>query len=618
MSRPRIVAVLLTAAVLGGLAYSNSLPNGFHFDDGHSIEDNAWLRSLAFIPRYFWDVATFSPLAENRSYRPFLLIGFAGSHWLGQGQPWAFRLVSIGLHVLSAAVIGLLTVRLWRAAHGEHDPTGRAGFMAALVATAVMATHPLATEAVNYISARSSLQAATWMFVSIWLYVRARETASRWSLAGSTAALLLAMGTKIIAVTAPALALFWALLLGPERWLGSGSERGNPDGGPPRLRRLALSLLPLAAVAFGFTVLHETIVGGQARAARSAIAPWNFFLTETRVWAHYQALFVWPQDLCADLVMRWSQSPWEGPVARSLLWAGLLTAVALAARRRFPIFSFGVIWYFVALSPTNSFVPLSEPASEHRVYIALPGLIWAVIGLAGPLAERWTARHPLRHRALTATVVACVIGLAAATWSRNRVWRDGESLWGDVLTCSANNGRAHLNYGRAKMMKGDFAAAAKSFEQCRALLPNWIFCRINHAALTLAQGRVQEAESHMAAARRLQPDNVYTQIWSGKVYRAQGRHRSAELAFRTALRIAPGFDEAERGVAMAVFDGGRYDEAGPLLARLAEQGRLDADGWFAWGVIAERNGEAALARQRFEAAQRLDPRHRKARQRLQP
>lgn len=68
-------AALAVALVL--VAYANSLPNSFHFDDSHVIESNLYLRSLSHVPRYFTDAATFSSLPQNATYRPLVTLSLA-------------------------------------------------------------------------------------------------------------------------------------------------------------------------------------------------------------------------------------------------------------------------------------------------------------------------------------------------------------------------------------------------------------------------------------------------------------------------------------------------------------------------------------------------------------
>ena len=61
----RAASLLLLAAAV----YANSLGNSFHYDDFHSIVDNPHIRSLANIPEFFADPATFSSQASPM-YRP--------------------------------------------------------------------------------------------------------------------------------------------------------------------------------------------------------------------------------------------------------------------------------------------------------------------------------------------------------------------------------------------------------------------------------------------------------------------------------------------------------------------------------------------------------------------
>ena len=63
------VAIGLLALILV-VTYANHFQNSFHFDDAHTIVNNAAIRSLENIPRFFTDARTFSSLPSNQSYRP--------------------------------------------------------------------------------------------------------------------------------------------------------------------------------------------------------------------------------------------------------------------------------------------------------------------------------------------------------------------------------------------------------------------------------------------------------------------------------------------------------------------------------------------------------------------
>ena len=74
---------VLVLAILA--AYSNHFQNSFHFDDAHTIVNNAVIRDLRNIPFFFRDATTFSSLPSNQSYRPLVSTLLAIDYQLGGG-----------------------------------------------------------------------------------------------------------------------------------------------------------------------------------------------------------------------------------------------------------------------------------------------------------------------------------------------------------------------------------------------------------------------------------------------------------------------------------------------------------------------------------------------------
>lgn len=579
------LAAFALSALITAAAYGGGIDNGFHFDDGHSIEDNAYLRSLRFLPDYFTDTRAFSPLAQNRSYRPLLLITFALSHQLGDGSPRGYHLLTLLFHALGGGLVGLLARRLLKRAEVE-EPTAT---LAALFAAGLFAAHPLGSEAVNYLSARSSLLAAVLMFAAVHAYVVAREDRRRSFYVWFGVWFGLALLTKLIAITVPALCLGWELTFGPSK------DALSAEG----LKVWALRLGVPAVVAIGFSIFHERMIGELAQGARSHITPGSFFLTETRVWLRFLALFFYPEDLCADLTMRWSTTPFDGETFRAIALSAALITLAWRLRRRLPLFAFGLFWFYATLAPTNSIIPLAEPASEHRVYVALPGLILALLQLVPGLFAAW----PI--------FAAGLLGLAIyGARARTEIWATERSLWESVTTCAPDNGRAYLNLGRALFGEGDRVGARRAYEKCRSLWPNWVYCPLNLTVLELAEGHQLAAESNIQEAERLDANNVYAAVWRGEVELAAARWAGAELAFQRALQIAPNLAQAEEGLALAAFFQGRMEVAKPLLeTRRASSGL----GWYARGFLLDTGGRAAEAEAAYDQALLLLPQHAESR-----
>src|SRR3982074_1711146 len=95
---------LLLFALLG--AYANHFHNSFHFDDAHTIVNNASIRELRNIPLFFKDATTFSSLPSNQSYRPLVSTLLAIDYWLGGGlKPFWFHLSIFALFVVLALLL---------------------------------------------------------------------------------------------------------------------------------------------------------------------------------------------------------------------------------------------------------------------------------------------------------------------------------------------------------------------------------------------------------------------------------------------------------------------------------------------------------------------------------
>ena len=42
-------------------------------------------------------------------------------------------------------------------------------------------------------------------------------------------------------------------------------------------------------------------------------------------------------------------------------------------RRRYPVFAFAILWFFLTLAPTSSFMPIQDVIFEHRLYLLAVG-----------------------------------------------------------------------------------------------------------------------------------------------------------------------------------------------------------------------------------------------------
>ncbi len=167
----RAAAWIAAAAVL---AYLPSLAGAFQFDDFNVIVHDSTVHA--------WD-AFFRHAGSG--LRPLLKASYTLNWTLGPG-PFGFHLVNIALHALNSALL-LLIGRFLFPAHPR----------AALLAALLFALHPVQTEAVTYISGRSSSMMASLYLGALLAYLHRRN-------ALSLVLFGLALAVRETAVTLPA------------------------------------------------------------------------------------------------------------------------------------------------------------------------------------------------------------------------------------------------------------------------------------------------------------------------------------------------------------------------------------------------------------------------------
>jgi hypothetical protein len=163
-------AAIATALVLLAVcaAYANSLDDGFHFDDFHTIVDNPAVRSLHNLPRFFSDATTFSVLPPNRTYRPVVSASLALDYALGGGyQPFWFHLSTLLWFLL---LVWLLSV-FYRLLLDRTEP-GPENAWLALFAAAWFGLHPAMAETVDYVIQRGDLYCTLGCVAALLVYAR--------------------------------------------------------------------------------------------------------------------------------------------------------------------------------------------------------------------------------------------------------------------------------------------------------------------------------------------------------------------------------------------------------------------------------------------------------------
>jgi len=147
--------------VLVCLSYGNTLHHSFHFDDIGSILQKPWIRGLDKIPDFIF----------SYSQRPLVILSFNINYAISGFKEWSYHVFNITFHLLVVVLIYRLAKLI--ASHMSEGTTSlvKVPTQMPLLAASIFAVHPLNTQAVTYISSRSSILATIFYLITIILFI---------------------------------------------------------------------------------------------------------------------------------------------------------------------------------------------------------------------------------------------------------------------------------------------------------------------------------------------------------------------------------------------------------------------------------------------------------------
>lgn len=434
-SPPGIAAVVLFALVC--VIYAPGIGGGFVFDDfTNLVVDPDW--KLASLDWAGFRRAAGAGVASDFG-RPLAMLSFAFNYYFTGLDAAPMKATNITLHAVNAVLTFVLSLRVQRLAAGDRATGHRPVAIAALLA-AVWALHPLLVSTVLYVVQRMEIAAHTFVLLSLLAYVRARraqldgQPAWAW-FCGAGACMGVGCGFKETALLAPVYAgALEACVLG---------FRGRAGRTVRWLVAAYVGSALAAVVAFiGFVVPRAT--SAAAYATRDFDA-YERLLTQLHAMLTYVRWIAWPRP---DAYVFYYDNY---PVSRALAsppatLAGLalilvLAAVAVKARRRAPLVSFGIAWFFIGHALTSNVIPL-ELVFEHRNYAASFGLLLAGVDIVSRAAAR------LNLDAQASLALVAVVACASLTSIQVHTWGQPFRLALSLESRNTTSPRATYELGR--------------------------------------------------------------------------------------------------------------------------------------------------------------------------
>lgn len=404
--RTAFAITLFAALALVALAYAGGLRGPFLFDDFAvlpALGAQGPIHDATSILRFITS-GNSDPIGRPLSMATFLA---NATDW--PAEPLPFKVTNVALHLLNTALLACLLrclgQRLVRTSAHPSD-TG----LAAVLAAAAWALHPLFLSTTLYVVQREAMLSATFVMAGMlcWLHGQSLLGAYRhragigWCIAGSIVATTLAAACKANGLLLPLMLLVVEFTL------------PMPDRPASRVLRRVLLVLPAAVLVayLGWRGIDGVVNG------IGTLRPWSLaqrLLTEPRVLFSYLHALWLPRPYAANVFndqVRVSVSllsPWTTSLALVALSA--MTIAAVVGRRRHPALAMAWLFFVCAQLMESSTIAL-ELYFQHRNYLAAAPMFWP-LALAACTMRRRTGQIDWRPRLGAGVVLLSLAGMTA-------------------------------------------------------------------------------------------------------------------------------------------------------------------------------------------------------------
>ena len=454
--------------------------------------------------------------------RPTLMFSYWLSyHSAGTGTS-SYHLFNILIHCINTLLVWLAVFGVLARAAVERNRR----FVLASLCSLVFLLHPLQAESVAYIAGRSESLAACFFLIAYAIFVCRRSDAISWP----TAMIVLFFFLLAAMTKENMLALAPVLILTDYFWNKNGPWRA--------IRANWRLYAPMIGVClFGLWFVARVLSNAQTAGFKTpGIAWYQYLFTETRAIFSYLLLFLFPAGQSADHDFPISHTVFEHGALFSIITLTALIAAAVIYRKRFPLASFGFLFFLVLLAPTSSIIPINDALVERRMYLPVMALCFVV--------AEWLSRKNLRSAAVLGTVALVLCALGAASYERAKVWSSVEAFWSDTVASSPAKGRAYWNLAQASVAQNQCDMPVPYLQKADTIIPNDPYVLASWAKVLGCSGKLPEALDKLKTAEKLAPDSAIVFDLEGLIYGQMQKFGESKAALDKAIAVDPGYLDA--------------------------------------------------------------------------
>lgn len=580
MKIPKSTHILLIA-LISIIVFSGSLKNDFAWDDVFLIVDNPYVKSWSYLPRIFSSHLYEGNGMQSNFYRPLQLVSFALDYSFWKLNPFGYHLTSLFLHIINSSLVYIILLAI--------GSSGGIAFFAAVL----FSIAPVISSTTYYISARSDLLMALFLFISFLLFSKYIDTKKGWMMVLSAGFFMLSLLSKEMAFIFPAL-------------LSLELRRRRVEGQKADFR----AILPYMAILVVYIIGRVSVLdfnGGTRGIVEpgfpASIPLWRRILTDFKVIPEYIELLLFPYGLHMDRFIRPAKSLLQIDIA---FYGAILVAIFFFIKkisRTNKLVLFGAMWFLITLLPVLNIYPISVFFGEGWLYIPSVGFFIVLSTIYHEFAKK-----RLGKRLAYIMAVSFLVYYASFTILHGRVWRDSISLLQNAVLYEKRSPFVYITYNNlagAYYKQKDYENSITYYKKSIEANPRYASPYDNLGVAYTDKGKYIKAVRCFKMAIRTDRKYLNAYCNLAHAYYNLGFKEKAVKLLTRAIEIDPDFYKPYYDLGFLYSDENETVKAMPFIRKAIELRGQDPQSHYCLGALYLKDGRFREALAEYDIALKL-------------